>query len=286
MLEDKFNLLLEVIYNLFIFITLNLQNAKKKGIKISSPKDNDQKNENESINEFSELISRAHTHIKNIETQIGQLITLKNRIFNSLNEEQQDLSKKVEKIITYVLNIQIKMDKIIKELKSDLYSNKDTSELRTNKNLFDAMINKYQNVIQRFQVQEIEIKKLKENKLIRAAEISLDQELNEKQKSEIIENPQMIKQIYANHLKGKAHVKLQNAVEDLEQRHKDILKLQKSILELHKMIVELSLLVDYQGEMIDNIVDNINQAKDNIIKGEKEINKAHEKMKKPFFKFF
>lgn len=181
------------------------------------------------------------------------------------------------------------MDKIIKELKSDLYSNKDssdTSELRTKKNLFDAMINKYQNVIQRFQDQEIEIKKLKENRLIRTAEILLHQDLNEKQKSEIIENPQMIKQICADQLKGQAHVTLQNAVKDLEERHKDILKLQKSILEVHKMIVELSLLVDYQGEMIDNIVDNINQTKVNILKGEKEINKGHEKMKKPFFKIF
>lgn len=179
------------------------------------------------------------------------------------------------------------MDKLIKELKIDLYSNNtsDSSELRTKKNLFDAMISKYKNVIQRFQNKEIEIKQIKENRLIRAAEITLDQELNEKQKNEIIENPQMIQQIYSNKLKGEAHVKLQNAVRDLEERHKDILKIQKSILEIHKMTVELNLLVQYQGEMIDNIVENINQAKINIIKGEKEINKGHDKMKKPFFKF-
>ena len=186
------------------------------------------------------------------------------------------------------MNYQIKMDKLLKELNIDLSSNNNTSdnsELRTKKNLFDAMINKYHNVIQRFQEQELEIKKIKENRLIRAAEISLDQELNDRQKNEIIENPQILQQIFVNKLKGQAHIKLQNVVRDLEERHKDILKLQKSILEIHKITTELNLLVQYQGEMIDNIVENLNQAKLNIIKGEKEINKTYDKKKKPFFKF-
>ena len=64
-------------------------------------------------------------------------------------------------------------------------------------------------------------------------------------------------------MEGQSHIKLQNAIRDLEEKHKDILKIQKSILEVHKMFVELNILVDYQGEMIDNIVDNINQT--NII---------------------
>ena len=186
------------------------------------------------------------------------------------------------------------MEKLIKNMKISLQQNKDNKDnnnidetvLRVKKNLFDAMIKKYQHVMERFHNQENEIKNIKENKLIRTVEIVLTQNLNEKQKKEVIENPEMVQQMYANKLKGIAHDNLKYAVKDLEERHKDILILKNSIFQLHKMIVELNLLVQYQGEMIDNIVDNVSKAKDYVEKGEIQINKAHGKMKKPFYKFW
>ena len=182
------------------------------------------------------------------------------------------------------------MDKIIKELESNLKNDindenadpniiKDDSDLRLKKNLFDAMIKKYQKVIQKFQIEESEMKQIKETKLIRDAEIGLGRDLTEKEKENIIEDPKMIQQIYEDKLKGKAHIKLQNAVRDLEERHKDIKKLEKSIIELSNMITELNKLVQYQGEMIDNIVENVSKSTDYITKAEGELIKGKEKMK-------
>jgi t-SNARE complex subunit (syntaxin) len=174
------------------------------------------------------------------------------------------------------------MNSIIEQLKPQLKSEEneeaDEAELRLKKNLFDAMIKKYQHTIQRFQEEESKIKKIKETKLVRGAEIALGEELDEQRRKEVIENPQMVKQIYEDKLKQKAPVKLINAVRDLEERHQDIKRLEKSVLELHKMILQLNALVQYQGEMIDNIVTNISQAKDAIIKGEKELGAAKNKM--------
>ena len=183
-----------------------------------------------------------------------------------------------------------RMDKIIKELESELKNDqndenadpniiKDDSDLRLKKNLFDAMIKKYHNVIQKFQSEESEMKQIKETKLIRDAEIGLGQDLTEKEKENIIEDPKMIQQIYENKLKGKPHNKLQNAVRDLQERHEDIKKLEKSIIELSNMINELNKLVQYQGEMIDNIVENVSKSKDYITKAEKELVAGKEKMK-------
>jgi len=183
-----------------------------------------------------------------------------------------------------------RMDKIIKELESELKNDqndenadpniiKDDSDLRLKKNLFDAMIKKYQNVIQKFQSEESEMKQIKETRLIRDAEIGLGQDLTEKEKENIIEDPKMIQQIYENKLKGKPHNKLQNVVRDLQERHEDIKKLEKSIIELSNMINELNKLVQYQGEMIDNIVENVSKSKDYITKAEKELIAGKEKMK-------
>lgn len=183
-----------------------------------------------------------------------------------------------------------RMDKIIKELESELKNDqndenadpniiKDDSDLRLKKNLFDAMIKKYQNVIQKFQSEESEMKQIKETRLIRDAEIGLGQDLTKKEKENIIEDPKMIQQIYENKLKGKPHNKLQNVVRDLQERHEDIKKLEKSIIELSNMINELNKLVQYQGEMIDNIVENVSKSKDYITKAEKELIAGKEKMK-------
>ncbi len=183
-----------------------------------------------------------------------------------------------------------RMDKIITELESELKNDqndenadpniiKDDSDLRLKKNLFDAMIKKYHDVIQKFQSEESEMKQIKETRLIRDAEIGLGQDLTEKEKENIIEDPKMIQQIYENKLKGKPHKKLQNAVRDLQERHNDIKKLEKSIIELSNMINELNKLVQYQGEMIDNIVENVSKSKDYITKAEKELVAGKEKMK-------
>ena len=82
---------------------------------------------------------------------------------------------------------------------------KEDPDLRTKKNLFNAMVKKYQRVIQKFQDEESEMKNIKETKLIRNAEIGLGRDLTKKEKEEIIEDPKMIEQIYENKLKGKPH---------------------------------------------------------------------------------
>ena len=185
------------------------------------------------------------------------------------------------------------MDKIIKTLKAKLENSdegenneeedknkeKDETDLRIKKNLFDAMIKKYQNVINRYQNVETKIKSEKEKKLFRGAEIVIHHDLNEEEKQKLIENPNFLQNMYKDQLTGEATVQLQNAVRDLEERHKDIVKLEKSIMELHKMVTELNLLVQYQGEMIDNIVENVKISKEYIIKGEKEVVKSKENLK-------
>ena len=150
---------------------------------------------------------------------------------------------------------------------------KEDPDLRTKKNLFNAMIIKYKEVILKFQKEENEIKEIKETKIIRQAEIGVGGDLTQEEKKQVIEDPKMIQQIYEARLKQKAPPQLINAVRDLEERHNDIKKLEKSIIELSRMIDELNKLVKYQGEMIDKIAENVIKSKI-VLKGEKELNKG------------
>ena len=175
------------------------------------------------------------------------------------------------------------VDSIIKEIKSYIekraITDNEKVEYRIKYNLFGAMINKYKNICMRFQKEENEIKNIIETKLVRAAEIVINQELTEEEKKKIIEEPQLIQTMYQNKLAGAAHIKLKNVLNDIEERHKEIKQLEKSILQLHKMIGELSGLVQYQGEIIDNVEVNIQKAKNYVFKAEKKINCTYKCMR-------
>ena len=230
------------------------------------------------MTDFSTTIATCQSHIKAIEAKIDQLIRLKSEVISSTGQEEREISKKINGIVNSVQSNQAQMDKLIKELKAMLSmeeeGNKNDPEIRIKNNLFGSMLKKYQNTCMRFQKEESDIKNIIETKLVRAAEIAVNQELTEEQKKEVVENPQMIQQMYENKLTGAAHIKLQNAVRDLEDRHRDIKNLEKNILQVHNMIIELSKLVNLQGQMIDNIEVNIQKAKDYVLKGEKNVVKS------------
>ena len=236
-----------------------------------------EKEEDQSMKDFSSTIATCQSKIKSIDAQIDNLMRLKAEVISSTGQEERQISNKINMIVNSVQTTQNEMDKLIKELKAMLNTEGgdiNDPELRIKNNLFGSMLRKYQNTCMRFQREESNIKNIIETKLVRAAEIAVNQELTEEQRKEVIENPQMVQQMYENKLTGAAHIKLQNAVRDLEERHRDIKKLEKSILQVHNMIIELSKLVSLQGEMIDNIEVNIQKAKDYVLKGEKNIDKS------------
>ena len=236
-----------------------------------------EKEEDQYMKDFSSTIATCQSKIKSIDAQIDNLMRLKAEVISSTGQEERQISNKINMIVNSVQTTQNEMDKLIKELKAMLNTEGgdiNDPELRIKNNLFGSMLRKYQNTCMRFQREESNIKNIIETKLVRAAEIAVNQELTEEQRKEVIENPQMVQQMYENKLTGAAHIKLQNAVRDLEERHRDIKKLEKSILQVHNMIIELSKLVSLQGEMIDNIEVNIQKAKDYVIKGEKNVDKS------------
>ena len=235
------------------------------------------------MDDFQSQISEAQSAIKYIELQNDQLIQLKSQVEKATGKEQEsEVSSNINKIISNVQAKQSSMKGIIDSLEQMMKEkqNEDNPETRIKQNLFGSMTKKYQNVCIKFQNLESDIKNIMQTKNIRAAEIVLGKELSDNEKAEVINDPKYVEQIYGDKLKGGAHVTLQNAVADLEERHKDIKNLEKSILQVHNLIIDLSKLVQLQGEMIDNIDVNIQKAKNYVHKGEKNLIKAKENMKK------
>jgi t-SNARE complex subunit (syntaxin) len=68
-----------------------------------------------------------------------------------------------------------------------------------------------------------------QEKIVRSAEIVLGKRLDADEKEQVLMDPGQVQKIYEDKLKAGAHVQLQNAVADIEERHRDIQKLEKVI---------------------------------------------------------
>ena len=252
--------------------------AKRKKLNISPPK-NDDDSKNHEILEFSSLINEAQEHLKFIEKKNDELIALKNEVEITIDSKQQnEISEKINKIITEVQTKQNKLKNIIDYLNEQLpeinYKEKITQETRIKQILFGALRKKYQDNLITFNTIENEIKNIIQNKMIRGAEIALGRDLNDNEKNDILNEPNKIQKIYEKELTGAAPVTLLNAVSDLEERHKEIKNLETSIIQLHNLIMELNQLVRLQGQIIDNIEQNIKQAKKYVLEAEENIKKS------------
>ena len=83
-------------------------------------------------------------------------------------------------------------------------------------------------------------------------------------------------QVFTQMLSSQAHQRQAAALQDVQEKHEEILKLERGITELHDLIVDLATLVETQGEQLDSIEYHIHNAKDYITLGVEELATANE----------
>jgi syntaxin 1B/2/3 len=67
-----------------------------------------------------------------------------------------------------------------------------------------------------------------------------------------------------------------SALEDVQEKHKDIQRLESSIQELHQLFVDLSVLVESQGELLNDIEHNVGTSVEYMKSGVGELVKAND----------
>jgi len=133
------------------------------------------------------------------------------------------------------------------------------------------LIKNLQNKVLAFQEIQNSIMVSKKESIIRTAKINLNRDLTEEESNKIIENPNLIQEMIKSKLVYGAHQNLKNSLNDIEERHNDILNLERNVIEIHRMFTDLALLVNLQGEIIDNIESNIKHTKECVFQAEDEL---------------
>ena len=234
--------------------------------------------ENIELQNFIKSTREIQSKIKILKTNNDNLRSLKTLLMQSVtSEDKSKYNMKISSIIEESSNIQKEIKTtlennfktFIKDL--DINTNLFEQEKRISRNLHGATVKNFQDIMLEFQSLESDLKSTNEGMIIRSAEIVINRQLTREEKKNIIESPEIAQKLIEEKLSGQAHSKLQNALQDLQERHDEIRKLEASILAVHALIEELAGLVRLQGEMIDNICDNISAAKDDAIKAEEDI---------------
>ncbi|CAD8201141.1 unnamed protein product [Paramecium pentaurelia] len=215
------------------------------------------RNNNEEISRLTEVIQTAASTQKEKESmkKVDQLQ-------GQINKNTTEIKKLFEEI-----------DKLVKE--------GDPDEPETRAMIYNqkAIQQEVASILQSGQNTIFNYNKTIQKKMKRQLEI-LEPNLTEKQKTDIISDPQGLEKMVLKETLGQPSLQLVYRVQDIQDKFQDIQKLEKSTQYCFQMLSEIAFLVNQQGEQIESIEQNLNKAKNYIEKGEKKLAKEQEIHKK------
>ena len=145
-----------------------------------------------------------------------------------------------------------------------------TAEHRIRKAQMAALVKKFHSVMEAYNEEQELFKKKSKDKISRQLKI-LGKNKSDQEIQDMIESHDP--NVFSNELLTQK-LQSRDALNEIEQRHHDILDLEKDILELQEIFRDLAILIDEQGDVIDNIEANIDNAVQHVHKAEVNIKTA------------
>lgn len=138
---------------------------------------------------------------------------------------------------------------------------------------------RFREVLREFQESQLDYKNATQEKIRRQIAI-VKPNADESEINELVNDPDATSKLLNEQITGTAHAKIRNAVNDIDQKYKDILKLEKGVEEVYQLFLDLGTLIQAQGEMLDSILTNMQEARDYINKGNQKLESAQNIHKK------
>lgn len=205
-------------------------------------------------------------------TQIG---TIRFEAMQAVTREQEDaVSKRLNEVLTST-NAKLAV------VKTKIDAVKENPECKNNsvqERMHAALIRKFADVVKDFHGQEELYKKEVDVKTKRQLQVAFplapESEID-KMVVDGMDTAQVVRQKM-----GGTHVAVLEALENVQNKYKDVRRLEQSMRELNQMFLDMAKLVEYQGEMVDSIAHSVQGATKNVEKGEKELKSAYKFMQK------
>ncbi|KAI4833186.1 syntaxin-3-like [Pseudochaenichthys georgianus] len=208
------------------------------------------------MDEFFAQIEDIRTSIDKIDESVTEIKKLYSAILSAASSEQKTQDE-VEAVTNEIKKSANNARNKLKSIEGQLEKadEKASADVRIRKSQHAILAKKFVEVMIRYNEAQMDFRDKSKGRIARQLEITGTATTDEELEAMLEGGNSAV--FSAGIMESKI---TQQALNEIEARHKDIMRLESSIKELHDMFVDIAMLVENQGGMIDRIESNMDQS--------------------------
>eukprot|EP00123_Amoebidium_parasiticum_P007159 comp17925_c1_seq1/m.18209 comp17925_c1_seq1/g.18209 ORF comp17925_c1_seq1/g.18209 comp17925_c1_seq1/m.18209 type:complete len:302 (-) comp17925_c1_seq1:578-1483(-) len=214
------------------------------------------KQEEDPLEQFMKQVETTRGDIKRIQANIKLIGEKHQQALAAISEEQgQRDHAELDALMMEVTKLANRVRKVLKSMDTEINeipeSESGMAGTRIRKQQHAALSRKFVDTMKEYNDVQTKFKSKYRERVKRQFKI-VKPEATEEEVEAVLDSEQG-NTIFAQQILSQGHAEAKQALEDIQDRHKDIVKLEKSIKELHELFLDMAMMVNKQGEMIDRI---------------------------------
>ena len=212
-------------------------------------------------------VNEIENHVRHISHLHGELLVKA----VAPEAQRKELEGLMEKVSNLSRHVQANIKKIGTRLDQDeTKETRSDAEFRMHKAQYNSLIKRFNAIMDQYQQEQTTYRGRCKDRIKRQLKIvGKDKDDEEIDEMLNVNNPNIFSDEF-----GAQKQQSKQALDEIEQRHNDILQLEENMRELQEMFDELGRLIDEQGEVIDRIDMQVEIAKEYVYVAAAETHKA------------
>ncbi|XP_072320207.1 syntaxin-1A isoform X4 [Eucyclogobius newberryi] len=230
------------------------------------------------MDEFFDQVEEIRGFIESLAEKVEEVKRQHSAILASPNPDEKtkaDLEDLMTDIKKLANKIRSKLKSIQQTIEQEEGQNRSSADLRIRKTQHSTLSRKFVEVMSEYNTTQSDYRERCKGRIQRQLEITGRNTTNEELESMLeSDNPAIFTSgIIMDNI-------TEQAMNEIETRHNEIIKLENSIRELHDMFMDMAMLVESQGDLVNNIEHCVSGAQNYVENAKENIPKC-KKFKKP-----
>ncbi|XP_035241240.1 syntaxin-1A isoform X8 [Anguilla rostrata] len=225
------------------------------------------------MDEFFEQVEEMRGYIDALAEKVEEVKRNHSAILAAPNPDEKTKAE-LEELMTDIKKLANKVRSKLKSIQHSIEQeegqNRSSADLRIRKTQHSTLSRKFVEVMSEYNATQSDYRERCKGRIQRQLEITGRNTTNEELESMLeSDNPA----IFTSGIIMDSNISEQ-AMNEIETRHTEIIKLENSIRELHDMFMDMAMLVESQGDLVNNIEKNVRSAEEYVEKAKEETKKA------------
>eukprot|EP00128_Syssomonas_multiformis_P016123 Colp12_sorted_trinity150504_noHs@34039 len=230
------------------------------------------------MKDFFNTINDVRTAMDNIEVKIKMISEKHGQALAAISEKQGQSSK--EELDKYMQEVQAEANKVRRKLKAIDQGNKEQvkngipethPDMRIRKAQHATLSHRFVEIMSKYNDIQANYKQKYQDRVKRQFKI-VKPDATEEEIAKVVEGEDA--NVFAQQILQPSHAEAKQALDDILERHEEIVKLEKSLKELHELFTDMAMIVESQGEMIDRIEHAVAQSVDYVEEAQTQLTAA------------